>query len=55
LRDLEAARDAGIPFGAVTWGYTTAEALRARAPEVVFERVEEIAEVVQEIAVRRPG
>jgi phosphoglycolate phosphatase len=55
LRDLEAAREAGLPFGAVTWGYTTAEALRAQAPEVVFERVEEIAEVVQEIAVRRPG
>jgi phosphoglycolate phosphatase len=46
LRDLEAAREAGIPFGAVTWGYTNAEALRAQAPEAVFERVEEIAEAV---------
>lgn len=48
LRDLEAAREAGIPFGAVTWGYTTADALRAHAPEVLFERVEEIAEAVLE-------
>jgi hypothetical protein len=30
----------------VTWGYATADALRAHAPHVVFERVEQIAEVV---------
>jgi phosphoglycolate phosphatase len=46
LRDLEAAREVGIPFGAVTWGYTTAEALSAQAPEALFERVEQIAEAV---------
>jgi phosphoglycolate phosphatase len=43
IRDLEAARAEGIPFGAVAWGYTTPEALRAHAPEEVFESVEEIA------------
>jgi len=44
IRDLHAARAEAIPFGAVTWGYTTAQALRAQAPDEVFTRVEEIAE-----------
>jgi phosphoglycolate phosphatase len=43
LRDAEAARAAGLAFGAVGWGYTRLDALRAHAPEVVFERVEDIA------------
>lgn len=44
LRDAEAAREAGIPFGAVTWGITGAAALRAYNPAYVFERVEELAD-----------
>jgi phosphoglycolate phosphatase len=44
LRDIAAARSAGIAFGAVTWGYTAAAALRAQKPEIVFERMEEIAD-----------
>lgn len=43
LRDAEAARAAGLAFGAVGWGYTRLDALRALAPEAVFERVEDIA------------
>ena len=46
IRDLEAARAAGIPFGAVGWGYTTAEALRAHAPEEWFGSMQEIVDVV---------
>jgi phosphoglycolate phosphatase len=42
IRDLHAARAEGIPFGAVTWGYTKGDALRALSPEIVFDRVEEI-------------
>jgi phosphoglycolate phosphatase len=42
IRDLEAARKAGIAFGAVTWGYTMPEALIARSPEAVFHSVGEI-------------
>ena len=42
LRDLEAARSAGIAFGAVTWGYTRPEALRAHRPDEMFNSVEEI-------------
>jgi len=46
IRDLEAARAVGIPFGAVSWGYTTAGALRAHGPALSFDRVEAIAEGV---------
>lgn len=45
IRDLEAARRAKIAFGAVTWGYTTAEALRAQAPTTVFASLDSIAAV----------
>jgi phosphoglycolate phosphatase len=43
IRDLEAARRAGIAFGAVAWGYTKLEALVAHAPAEVFATVDEIA------------
>lgn len=42
IRDLEAARAEGIAFGAVSWGYTQEEALRAHGPEEMFSTVEEI-------------
>jgi len=43
IRDIEAARAAGIACGAVTWGYAAPEALRARRPDLVFERMDDIA------------
>jgi phosphoglycolate phosphatase len=42
VRDIEAARKAGLAFGAVSWGYATEAALRAHAPELVFSRMEDI-------------
>jgi phosphoglycolate phosphatase len=42
-RDIEAARAVGIACGAVTWGYAAPQALRAREPDLVFERLEDIA------------
>ena len=36
IRDLEAAQKAGIPFGAVSWGYNSIEALQAHAPTALF-------------------
>lgn len=42
VRDAEAARHAGIAFGAVTWGYATETALRAQAPDMVFANMEDI-------------
>ena len=44
---------AAIPFGAVSWGYTTADALRASGPAEMFARVDEIVEVVTGAACRR--
>lgn len=46
IRDLEAARAEGIPFGAVSWGYTHADSLRAHAPAEVFATLDDIAGLV---------
>jgi phosphoglycolate phosphatase len=46
VRDIEAARAAGIACGAVTWGYAAPETLRGLAPDLVFDRMEDIAPAV---------
>ncbi len=46
VRDIEVARAAGIACGAVTWGYTAPEALRAQKPDVVFERMTDIPDIL---------
>jgi phosphoglycolate phosphatase len=43
VRDIEAARAAGIACGAATWGYAPTEALVAMKPELVFEDMNDIA------------
>ncbi|BAM90019.1 phosphoglycolate phosphatase [Bradyrhizobium oligotrophicum S58] len=53
-RDIEAARAAGIAFGAVTWGYAAERALREHRPEMLFTRMEEIAERLVVPAGRNP-
>ena len=45
-RDIEAARAVGIACGAVTWGYAAPKALIDRKPDLVFERMEEIADAL---------
>lgn len=45
-RDLEAARGARIAFGAVMWGYSDPEALRAHGPDAVYATMREIVEHV---------
>ena len=40
--DAEAARQAGLAFGAVAWGYATAEALQACNPEAWLQQVSEL-------------
>jgi phosphoglycolate phosphatase len=42
IRDIEAARAAGIACGGVNWGYAAPDALRARKPDVAFDRMEDI-------------
>lgn len=44
IRDLEAAHAEGIAFGAVSWGYTTPEGLRAHSPQEMFLNPEDIIE-----------
>ncbi len=43
VRDIEAARAVGIACGAVCWGYAAPAALQARGPDLVFERLDDIA------------
>jgi len=43
VRDIEAARAAGIACGAVTWGYAAREVLEAHKPDMIFESIEDIA------------
>src|SRR3954451_25059165 len=50
IRDIEAARAAGIACAAVTWGYAAPEALRAHGPDLVFES---LAELAARLAVRK--
>ncbi len=42
IRDIEAARAVGISCGAVCWGYAAPAALRAQAPDFMFERMDDI-------------
>ncbi len=43
LRDTDAARAAGLAFGAVAWGYTRADALRSSGPDLMIERIGDLA------------
>jgi phosphoglycolate phosphatase len=42
VRDIEAARSAGIDCGAVSWGYAAPAALQAHAPDFLFHKFEDI-------------
>lgn len=44
IRDFKATKKVDIAFGAVSWGYNSADSLRAQEPTELFTRVEEIAE-----------
>lgn len=50
IRDAEAARQAGIAFGAVAWGQCSAKALRAQKPQDFFRSVEELAALAVNVA-----
>ncbi len=42
IRDAQAARDAGMKFAAVTWGYSSRRALLSCAPDIVLDEVVDI-------------
>lgn len=44
IRDAEAAKAAGIAFGAVTWGQHSQEALRAQRPAEIFATVADMSD-----------
>lgn len=43
VRDIEAARSAGIACAAVAWGYATREVLQAHGPDMLLEAIDEVA------------
>jgi phosphoglycolate phosphatase len=55
VRDGEAAAQAGIDFGAVSWGYASPEALARLAPARVFDSVADILGIVEPARVMRRG
>ena len=46
VRDLEAARKAGLTVGAVGWGYATVDLLRAQQPDYLFLSMDDIRQAV---------
>lgn len=42
VRDAEAARAVGLPFGAVAWGFNSEDALRRARPHAIFHEVQDI-------------
>ncbi len=45
LSDLDAATEAGVPFGAVAWGYGTAESMQAKGAAQMFQHVHELVRI----------
>jgi phosphoglycolate phosphatase len=54
IRDIEAARAAGVTAAAVAWGYNRPEALRRAAPDLLFERMDEIGRALRPDDPRAP-
>ena len=48
LRDVEAAKKAGVKVAAVAWGFHTAELLRSGSPDYVVRDVSELMGVVDQ-------
>lgn len=46
VRDIDAARAAGVAAGAVGWGYATGHILQAQQPDYFFERLEDIRQLL---------
>jgi phosphoglycolate phosphatase len=46
VRDIEAAREAEVASGAVSWGYNTVASLRVCAPNEIFSTIDDIVETI---------
>jgi phosphoglycolate phosphatase len=47
VRDLDAATEAGLAFGAVTWGWNDRTSFASRQPTVIFESIAELTEYLR--------
>jgi phosphoglycolate phosphatase len=47
VRDIEAARAAGIACAAVAWGYAAFDALAAHAPDMMFQQMTDIERLIE--------
>jgi phosphoglycolate phosphatase len=47
IRDIEAARHAGIASGAVAWGFTEVNALRGHAPDWLFTSIDDVLKALE--------
>jgi phosphoglycolate phosphatase len=55
IRDFEAAKQAGLSFGAVAWGYTRAETLAALSPTLMLMRVDDVADALAPASSKSPA
>ena len=55
VRDLEAARTAGLAVGAVSWGYATIDLLRAQQPDYLFLSMDDIRAAIAGATGKRCG
>jgi phosphoglycolate phosphatase len=46
IRDIEAAQKVGIPFGAVSWGYSRFDVLVTHQPDELFTSVDELIKIL---------
>ncbi|MBA4384321.1 MAG: hypothetical protein C0410_06265 [Anaerolinea sp.] len=46
VRDVEAAKKVNIPFGAVTWGFSSEDAMASHSPEHTFTEMSQIVDLV---------
>ena len=46
IRDVEAAKKVNIPFGAVSWGFSTMDAMASHEPEHIFTEMSQIVDLV---------
>ena len=46
IRDIEAARQAGVAAAAVTWGYNRTAALQAQSPDLLIEHVNDLPRLI---------
>ena len=52
VRDIEAARKAGIPIIAVTWGYSSKNALKQHHPDALVSSSEQLLAAIRRIALK---